>query len=63
MRGTILGGPNNKDYSFWESTLGFSHVGKIPNLVPQTNESLWFEELQALELAEACALTSRSWID
>ena len=31
IRGTILGGPNNKDYSILGSILGSTYFGKLPH--------------------------------
>ena len=31
MRGTILGGPHNQDYSILGSILGYRYFGKLPN--------------------------------
>ena len=33
MRGTILGGPHNKDYDILGSTLGSPYFGKLPFMV------------------------------
>ena len=34
IRGTIFGGPHNKDYSMLGSILGSPYFGKLPNEVP-----------------------------
>ena len=31
IRGTVLGGPHNKDYSILGSILGSPYLGKLPN--------------------------------
>ena len=37
IKGTIFGGPNNKDYSIWVSTLGSLYLGKLPSAVDPPN--------------------------
>ena len=32
VRGTVLGGPNIKDYSILGSILGFPYLGKVPSV-------------------------------
>ena len=31
IRGTLVGGPYNKDHSIWGAILGFPYVGKLPS--------------------------------
>ena len=33
IRGIILGGPNNKDYTILGSILGVPFIGKLPNII------------------------------
>ena len=40
IRGTLLGGPHNKDYSVLVSILGFPYFGKLPNILVEGNHSI-----------------------
>ena len=35
IRGTLFGGPHNKDYSILGSILGFTYFGKLPYIERQ----------------------------